>query len=101
MSSGSGRVGCQTATERMRSIAWCIHIALENMARDEPFRVAGPLQTSSKCWNSARYPPIEFRHITGTPRYTELAGVSHNSWTAAYTDGDLYAWLFAKTRSNR
>ncbi len=31
---------------------------------DEPFGVAGPTQTSSKCWNPARYPPIEFWHIT-------------------------------------
>jgi hypothetical protein len=23
-------------------------------------------RTSSKCWNPARYPPIEFRRITGT-----------------------------------
>ena len=37
----------------------------------------------------------------GAPRYTELPGVSHDSWTAAYTDGDLYAWLFSQTRSDR
>lgn len=34
----------------------------------------------------------------GAPRYTELPGVGHDSWTAAYTDHDLYAWLFAQTK---
>ena len=36
----------------------------------------------------------------GTPRYTELPGVGHDSWTAAYTSPDLYAWMFAQTRSD-
>jgi predicted peptidase len=34
----------------------------------------------------------------GTPRYTELPGVEHDSWTAAYTNPDLYTWMFAQTR---
>lgn len=28
-------------------------------------------------------------------------GVDHNSWTPAYTDDDLYTWLFAQTRADR
>ncbi len=28
--------------------------------------------------------------------YTELAGVGHNSWDAAYANEDLIAWLFSK-----
>jgi predicted peptidase len=34
----------------------------------------------------------------GTPRYTELPGVGHDSWTAAYTNPDLYTWMFAQAR---
>lgn len=34
----------------------------------------------------------------GSPRYTEYAGVGHNSWTATYRDPELYAWMFAQTR---
>ncbi len=37
----------------------------------------------------------------GEPRYTELPGVGHGSWDAAYTDDALYTWLFSQTRSNR
>ena len=37
----------------------------------------------------------------GAPRYTEFPGVSHDSWTTAYANPDLYAWLFAQTRSDR
>jgi len=39
---------------------------------DEPIGVAGPPQTSSKCWNPARYPPIEFRDITAMNRLESL-----------------------------
>ena len=35
----------------------------------------------------------------GTPRYTELEYVTHNSWDAAYATNDLYAWLFAQKKS--
>ena len=50
---------------------------------DEPFGVAGPLQTSSICWNSARYPPIEFRHITGL-RQRGVAGPARRlAWSAS------------------
>ena len=36
----------------------------------------------------------------GAPRYTELPGVAHDAWTPAYTNRDLYAWLFAQTKSD-
>lgn len=35
----------------------------------------------------------------GSPRYTELEHVGHNSWDPAYAADDLYAWLFAQTKS--
>jgi predicted peptidase len=34
----------------------------------------------------------------GSPRYTELAHVGHNSWDSAYACDDLYAWLFAQKK---
>lgn len=32
----------------------------------------------------------------GTPKYTEYAGVGHNSWSATYSNPEFYAWLFAQ-----
>ena len=34
----------------------------------------------------------------GNPKYTEYPGVNHNSWTRAYRDPELVAWLFAQER---
>ena len=34
----------------------------------------------------------------GNPKYTEYAGVGHNSWDRAYADPALYEWLFAQVR---
>ena len=34
----------------------------------------------------------------GKPIYTEYAGVRHNSWTPAYAEEKLWAWLFAQKR---
>jgi beta-glucosidase len=31
-------------------------------------------------------------------RYTEYAGVGHNSWDAAYGTGELWTWMFAQKR---
>lgn len=37
--------------------------------------------------------------IFGAPiRYTEYAGVGHNSWDRAYSEPELYTWLFAQHR---
>lgn len=38
----------------------------------------------------------------GDPKYTELPGVGHNSWTPAYTrDDGVLPWLFKQNRKNR
>lgn len=34
----------------------------------------------------------------GAPKYTEFAGVGHNSWDAAYGDPALAPWLFSQRR---
>ena len=34
----------------------------------------------------------------GKPRYTELEGVGHESWDAAYASEDLYRWLFKQKK---
>jgi len=35
----------------------------------------------------------------GSPKYTEYPGVGHNSWAATYADREMYAWLFARKKS--
>lgn len=37
----------------------------------------------------------------GSPKYSELPGVGHDSWTPAYLDSGLLEWLFAQRRSGR
>lgn len=32
----------------------------------------------------------------GNPKYTEYPGVGHNSWDKAYSDPELYDWMFAQ-----
>jgi predicted peptidase len=34
----------------------------------------------------------------GKPKYTEYPNVGHDSWTLAYKDSDMLAWLFAQSR---
>lgn len=34
----------------------------------------------------------------GEPKYTELAGIGHESWDAAYASEDLYRWLFKQSK---
>ncbi len=34
----------------------------------------------------------------GSPKYTELEGVGHNSWQAAYTNPEVWQWMFQQTR---
>jgi predicted peptidase len=36
------------------------------------------------------------RAAGGSPRYTEYAGVGHNAWDYAYSDEQLFEWLFAQ-----
>ncbi len=38
------------------------------------------------------------RRAGGTPRYTELTGVGHDSWTPAYTSREFLDWMFAQRR---
>lgn len=42
---------------------------------------------------------IEALRVAGAePKYSELAGVGHDSWTPAYRDPDVLAWLFAQKK---
>ncbi|MEI7683835.1 MAG: alpha/beta hydrolase-fold protein [Planctomycetota bacterium] len=34
----------------------------------------------------------------GSPRYTEMPGVGHNSWDAAYANPELYTWLLSNKK---
>jgi predicted peptidase len=50
-------------------------------------------------------PPTESREMIaalkaggGNPKYTEYAGVGHNSWAQTYSDPTLYEWLFAQRK---
>jgi predicted peptidase len=36
------------------------------------------------------------RAAGGNPKYTEYAGVGHDSWTPAYREPDLLNWMFAQ-----
>jgi predicted peptidase len=38
------------------------------------------------------------RAAGGAPKYSELAGVGHDSWTPAYRDPDVLAWIFAQKK---
>lgn len=38
------------------------------------------------------------RRAGAEPKYSELAGVGHDSWTPAYRDPDVLAWLFAQKK---
>ena len=35
----------------------------------------------------------------GKPRYSELPGVRHNSWTPAYKNQEMWKWLFSQKRT--
>jgi predicted peptidase len=34
----------------------------------------------------------------GSPRYTEYPGIGHNSWSATYSNPELYKWMFSQQR---
>ncbi len=43
---------------------------------------------------------IEALRMAGaSPKYTEYAGVQHDSWTQTYRTPELYRWMFAQQRS--
>lgn len=37
----------------------------------------------------------------GHPKYTEYPGVGHNSWDKAFSEPELYPWLFAQKRAEK
>lgn len=39
------------------------------------------------------------RKAGGEPKYTEYAGVGHDSWTRTYADPAMHTWLFAQRRT--
>ncbi len=39
------------------------------------------------------------RKAGGSPKYTELPGVGHNSWTPAYRDLGVIQWMFAQEKT--
>ncbi len=57
----------------------------------------GDADTSVKV-DGSRQMVAALKAAGGSPRYTELAHVGHNSWDAAYATDDLYTWLFAQRR---
>jgi predicted peptidase len=52
---------------------------------------AVPVETSHKMIKAVK-------DAGGDPKYTEYPGVGHNSWSRAYRDPELIAWLFAQKR---
>lgn len=46
----------------------------------------------------SREPAAALREVGGDVRYTELLGLDHNSWDAAYGSEEFIDWLFAQRR---
>ncbi len=80
---GGGKVG--TAATLKDIPCWCWH---------------GDADTAVKV-DKSREMVAALKAAGGSPRYTELGHVGHNSWDAAYATDDLYAWLFAQTRAKK
>jgi predicted peptidase len=71
-----------TATKIKDLPIWCFHGDADTAVRVERSRTM-----------------IEaLRAAGGAPKYSELAGVGHDSWTPAYRDPDVLAWLFAQKK---
>ena len=41
------------------------------------------------------------REAGGKPKYTEYPNVGHNSWTKAYSDDELWVWVFEQRRAGK
>ena len=41
------------------------------------------------------------KQAEGTPKYTEYPGVGHNSWNKAYSEPELFSWLFSQKKQNK
>ena len=48
--------------------------------------------------NGSREPAAALKVAGGDVRYTELLGLNHNSWDAAYGSDEFVKWLFAQQR---
>ena len=45
---------------------------------------------------------VDALRMVGSPiKYTEYPGVQHDSWSATYSNSDLYEWLFAQKKSDK
>lgn len=72
----------RTAPRLVKLPIWCFHGAADTVVAPERSRRM-----------------IEaVKAAGGTPRYSELAGVGHDSWTPAYRDAAVLDWLFAQAR---
>lgn len=71
-----------TATRIAGLPTWCFHGAADDVV---------PVERS-------RSMIAAVRAAGGTPRYSELPGVGHDSWTPAYRDAEVIDWLFAQRR---
>lgn len=61
---------------------WAFHGELDRMVRNDAVRRVATLM----------------KQLGGVFRYTELPGVGHDSWKAAFSDTDLLPWLLAQRR---
>ena len=48
--------------------------------------------------NGSREPAAALKAAGADVRYTELLGLNHNSWDAAYASDEFVQWLFAQAR---
>ncbi len=96
--------------------AWSIAAAYpDRWAAIAPVCGGGDLKTAVKikdipCWNfhgdkdtsvkveKSRDMIKALKDAGGNPRYTEMPGVGHNSWDAAYGNAELYTWLLENKR---
>jgi predicted peptidase len=62
---------------------WCFHGAADNVV---------PVERSRTMVEA-------IRAAGGSPRYSELPGVGHDSWTPAYRQPELLVWLFSQRRA--
>ncbi|OWK41602.1 prolyl oligopeptidase family serine peptidase [Fimbriiglobus ruber] len=75
--------GDPKAAEKIKDIpCWCFHGDKDDAVKVEKSREM-----------------IEaLKKAGGDPKYTEYAGVGHNSWDRAYDTDELYTWLFAQKK---
>ncbi len=96
--------GVAARRSRMSVPAW--HPA--RVRPDDPWAETARVLAGTPTWifhgSEDRTVPVEesrrmaaaLREAGSTPRYTEYAGVGHDSWVRAYREEGLYEWLFAQ-----